>query len=298
MKLPKFIFQAKENLIEKPWGGEWISKIKGFKPTRIGESWEFSAHPSNPSEVLLKDKAVSMIDLMLNAKREILGTLAEKHDRFPILVKILDIADKISIQVHPPNNIARILGEKDPGKDEAWLMLDKGAVYVGFKEFVFPSDIDNNLNLIPKLNKFEVEFLDTFKIYAGVVHFAENTKVLEVSNNSNITYKIYDFFGRKVELEKAKRAIVFKKVDKDEVKGEKGKVKMRDFAIEVFNISGTRDFSIDTFNILFLIDGHAILKSEGEIAELHKGYSCLVPAITKNYRVEGDKVTLAVISPN
>ncbi len=297
MILPKFIFQAKENLIEKPWGGDWIPRIKGFKGTQIGESWEFSAHPSNPSKVLIKNKPVSLIDLINQAKVEILGKLASKYNKFPILVKILDISDRISVQVHPSDEVAKLFNEKDRGKSEAWLILGTGKVYIGFKDLVLPSEIDENGNIINKLNKFDANFLDTFKIPPGIVHYAERSQILEVSNNSNVTYKIYDFYGRRVEIEKAKKAIFFKKTSEKEVKGEKGKVSMENFSIEVLNISGSKEFSIDTFNILFLIDGYLLLKSDNELAELHKGYSCLVPALTRKFIMESDYALVALIKP-
>lgn len=60
MELPKFIFQATENLVERPWGGEWISLLKGFRRRGIGESWELSAHASNSSQVLLKKKVAKL----------------------------------------------------------------------------------------------------------------------------------------------------------------------------------------------------------------------------------------------
>ena len=134
MKLPSFIFQARENLVEKVWGGYWIADLKGLKVfEKIGESWEFSAHPSRPSEVLVNGNRLRFSDLVSAARKEILGRLAEKYRSFPILVKILDVRDRISVQVHPSDDVARELGEDEPGKDEGWIILEKGRVYVGFK---------------------------------------------------------------------------------------------------------------------------------------------------------------------
>lgn len=294
MELPKFIFQAKENLVEKSWGGDWIPLLKGFKQSGIGESWEFSAHPSNPSEVLVKGKIVSMIELVSAARKEVLGKLAEKYTNFPILVKLLDVRERISVQVHPSDNDAKTLGESDLGKDEGWLMLGQGIVYVGLKEDL--TKLEPSEELIEKLNRFEAVKFETFKIPAGTIHFAENARILEVSTNSNLTYRIYDFGGREVQLDKAKKVANTRKSEISEIKGERGKLEMEKFAVEVIEVSGTVSLSTNAvFNILFSVDGYTILRSEGEIADLHKGYSCLIPATTQEYEVESDRSILVKI---
>ncbi len=291
MKLPSLIFQAEENLVEKAWGGDWIPKLKGVEGTKIGESWEFSAHPSNPSEVLIYGKKVSMRELITKAKRQILGKLADKYRTFPLLVKILDIRDRISVQVHPSDEVANKLGEKDCGKDEGWIILESGKVYIGFREDSNPEDIGRNV--LSKLNEFHASYLDTFIIPAGIIHSAEKVRILEISTNSNITYRIFDFRNRDLQLEKAKKALRFAKSEEWEVRGQKGRLEMDKFGAEVIEVSGS--VVIDTmnvFNILFCIRGCAILKSRDEDAELKRGFSCLIPATSGKCTIESDKATI------
>ena len=90
----------------------------------------------------------------------------------PILVKLLDINTKISIQVHPSDEIARLLGEKEPGKDEAWLILDGGRVYIGFRERANKSELSQP-RILKKMHRFDAEYLKSFKIPAGIIHYAE-----------------------------------------------------------------------------------------------------------------------------
>lgn len=287
MKLPRFIFQARENLVEKVWGGDWIPNLKGVKGRNIGESWEFSAHPSNPSEVLIYGKRVNMPELVSKAKEQILGKLANKYRSFPLLVKILDIQDRISVQVHPSDEVASILGEKDAGKDEGWIVLESGKVYVGFKESISPEELREDV--LSRLNEFDAELLDAFMIPAGTVHSAEHVRILEISTNSNITYRIFDFRNRDVQIEKVMRALKFAKSEEGEVRSEKGRLEMDRFAAEVLEVAGSIETSTDeVFNILFCIDGSVTLKSGDESSELKKGFSCLIPAVTGNYTIESD----------
>ena len=302
MELPKFIFQARENLVEKPWGGEWIAMLKGFRQSGIGESWEFSAHPSNPSDVLIGGKAVSMIELFAKAKREILGELADKYAEFPILVKLLDVNGRISVQVHPSDKVAASLGESEAGKDEAWLLLGNGTIYVGFKDDVEFEELEKIVSnekekVLELLNKFNASQYDTFLIPAGTVHCAENARLLEVSTNSNITYRICDFSGRGEQLDKARKALNTKKTSDYEIRGKRGKIEMDRFVAELVEVSGVVEFEITTFNILVAVGGYAILRSEKEVADLHKGYSCLIPAATKKYTIEGDRAKVVRIYP-
>ncbi|MBO8182803.1 MAG: hypothetical protein H0Z28_08430 [Archaeoglobus sp.] len=291
MELPRFILQE-PNLVEKPWGDEWIAEFKGIKDNRkIGESWEFSSHPSKPSIVIINGEKMNFLELLKIAGREIVGKDSES---LPILVKLLDINSQISVQVHPSDEVARVLREKESGKDEAWLILEKGKVYIGFKEEVEPSQVSAP-EVLDKMNKFEAEFLDSFRIPAGTIHFAEKVKLLEISSNSNITYRIYDFSGRAAQLDKALKALKMEITPVEEVKGEKGKVQMEKFGAEVVNISDTREFRIEGFNILLVLKGAAILESDGEVLELKSGQSCLIPAITKEYRIEGNKTLVCRI---
>ncbi len=296
MKIPPFLFQAEENLVEKTWGGNWIQNLKGLKiDKKIGESWEFSAHPSNPSFVLINKRKVNFIDLIKENKEKILGDI--KADTMPILVKLLDITKKISIQVHPSDEVAKMLGEDDRGKDEAWIVIGSGKVYVGFKEDVNPSDLLGE-SIIEKINRFDAENLDSFKIPAGIIHFAEEVRLLEVSTNSNLTYRIYDFSGRETHFDKALKALRMKKSEVKEIMGEKGRISMDKFEVEVLNVKGEMEIENEVFMILLSLEGSVEIKARDEKAMLERGFSCLIPAITKSYTISGkNNALIAIIRP-
>ncbi|TDA27960.1 MAG: hypothetical protein DSO01_01755 [Archaeoglobi archaeon] len=292
MELPSFLFQATENLVERPWGGEWISLMKGFRKKGIGESWEFSAHPSNPSQVFLKKGSVKLTELFVEAKKEILGDLADRYTAFPLLVKLIDVSGRLDLHVHPSAKVAESFGETEGEKQKAWIVL-KGTIYVGLSENLtqenFEEIIGDEKLLLEKLNRFESGIYDTFVIPPGVLHTAENSRMVEISTNSELTYGLKD--------EKAKKAIKIDRTQDFEVRGKKGKVETEFFTAEVLDVAGRLDFTINTFNLLLCLEGYALLRSEKGVADLQKGYSCLVPASTGSYAIQSEKAKVLRIIP-
>ncbi len=287
MELPSFIFQAQENLVERPWGGEWIALLKGFRQAGIGESWEFSAHPSRPSTVLVKGQQMSMLELFSKFRDELLGKTAEKFTKFPILVRLIDAASSLPAHVHPSDKAAGNLGEKEGGVKSIWLVFNKGKVYAGFKEDVKIEELEEKLkeedfDVKSLLNSFETAPYDTFVIPPGMPHAGENLRVLEVSSNSTLAYFL------KEDFEKVKKVLNTKKVEDFEVKGKKGKAEAENFGLEVIEVTGSAEINTGgVMNILYAAEGYFILKGK-EVADLHRGYSCLVPAATESFTVESE----------
>ncbi|MEM4566176.1 MAG: hypothetical protein QXD49_06220 [Archaeoglobaceae archaeon] len=291
MELPKFIFQATENLVEKPWGGEWIALLKGFRKKGIGESWEFSAHTSNPSQVLVKGEIVKLSELFIEKKEEILGSLAGKYKNFPILLKIVEVVGKRTPIVHPSEKVAESLGINDGGKLKVWLMVS-GTAYVGFNEDVNSEEVDSILTeekIWEKMNKFVASSYDSFVIPCGILHSAENAKLVEVGTNAEATIELRD--------ERIRRAISLKKTEDFEVRAKKGRIETDFFVAELLEIVGKQDFTIETFNLLLSLEGYSILRSEKEVVDLQRGYSCLVPAKTASYSIQSEKARILRIYP-
>lgn len=292
MEIPNFIFQATENLLERPWGGEWIAMLKGFRKKGIGESWEFSAHPSNPSHVLLKGRTLKLTELFIEAKKEILGELSEKYTAFPLLVKILDVSGRLDLHVHPSAKVAENFGESEKEKQKAWIMLS-GTAFIGFSENLTQEKFEEILSdeklIFEKLNKFQAGAYDTFLIPPGVLHSAENSRIIEISTNSELSYKFND--------ERARKAIKLNKTEDFEVKGKKGKIETEFFTAEVVEVVGRVDFTIKTFNLLLCLEGYAMLRSEKGVADLQKGYSCLVPASTGSYSIQSERAKVLRVIP-
>lgn len=289
MGLPNFIFQAQENLVERPWGGEWIAMLKGFRQSGIGESWEFSAHPSNPSYVLVKNQQMSMLEFFAKFKNELLGDLTDRYSEFPILIRIADVATSAPVHVHPSDKAASSLGESERGVESIWITFSKGSVYIGFKEDIKLEELeekfeDENYDFKGLLRKFETSPYDTFIINPGIPHAAESLRLLEVSSNSTLAY----FFKRE-DSEKVKKVVKLNKVEDYEVKGQKGKAETKNFGAEVIEISGSVEIETDgVMNVIYAAEGYMVLRGE-EVADLHRGYSCLIPATTERFTIESER---------
>ncbi|MBE3576289.1 MAG: class I mannose-6-phosphate isomerase [Limnochordales bacterium] len=211
---------------EKIWGGDALARLFGRKlPSgRVGESWEIAAHPHGQSIVSNGPLAGRrLVDLLHSHRDEIMGkTPLSAGERFPLLVKLLDCNDWLSVQVHPDDEYARI-HEGDLGKTESWLVLyaAPGAQIVyglkpGTTRQEFAAAIAGN-RVEDYLHKVNVRAGDVFSVPAGTVHaLGRGVVVAEIQQNSDTVYRVYDWgrLGddgkpRKLHVEKALDVINF-----------------------------------------------------------------------------------------
>ena len=303
--IPKFIFQSCENLVKKPWGGSYIGKLKDINIEGIGEAWEFSAHPSRPSIVL----GMRFDELVKKYKKEILGNL--KCDYFPLLVKIIDANENLSVQVHPSEEQAKMLKENDHGKEEAWVVIDAtpdAKVYLGFKENVdselFIRELKQGVDITTYLNEIKVKKNDAFFIPSGTIHaLGKGVRVLEVSTNSNITYRVYDYGrGREIHIDKAIKVLNFEMTNIPKLKPKMmdGYVRLVDTPFFIVDkILDSIEISKESFHIILCLSGEIMLRSDSESVKVKKGKSVLIPAITEKYMIEMETNSeVYVISPS
>lgn len=239
-----------DNWTENVWGGDWILRLKKW-PTKsarpIGESWEFSSHASHPSHVRLSEnEKIPLLDLLQSHGEQILGggIFQDKPGKAPFLIKLIDAQDNLSVQVHPPDNYAR-LHENENGKAESWIILTAdsspggGFIYIGFNrtkaaqyanpnEFkrAFwkaieeanakgPSDdprvVQESAQLVlPFLNKAKVKPGDVVNLTPGTIHaIGRGVSLFEIQQTSNVTYRIWDW-NRPDPQEKKKGRLAFR----------------------------------------------------------------------------------------
>jgi mannose-6-phosphate isomerase len=185
------------------WGGRrlgaWMGEaLPGDDP--IGEAWLLSDrddHPSLVAEGPLKGESLPY--LMARAKASILGRLADRFDRFPLLLKFLDVREMLSVQVHPADDMADLIPKGETGKTEAWVVLEAGPdarIYAGLRpgataERLAELTVETADDL---LNRFMPAVGDAVLISAGTVHsLGDGVMVFEVQENSDITYRLYDW---------------------------------------------------------------------------------------------------------
>lgn len=213
-------------MMERVWGGDRLARLLG-KATGagrvIGESWELSDRPEAESEIVGEPfHGKTLRTLIQKSPREIMGGLAGPElKRFPLLLKYVDAAAPLSIQVHPDDEAARPFGDR--GKSECWVILHAEArarIVRGFRRGVTRKDYERAVTqgrVAEILHSFTPRSGDVIALPAGMVHaIGAGVLVAEIQQNSDLTFRIHDYgrLGldgkpRKLHLEEALGAIRF-----------------------------------------------------------------------------------------
>jgi mannose-6-phosphate isomerase len=187
----------------RPWGGRRLesllsSPLPGDGP--IGEAWLLSDRKEHASVVLnglLKGMTIG--DLMESSPEQLLGRLSEHRGRFPLLLKFLDVQGSLSVQVHPSDAQRDLIPSTDTGKTEAWVVLEEGPgarVYAGLKPDTTAQLLRRAIasgTIVDRLASFAPLPGDSVFIGAGTVHSLRNVVVFEVQQNSDTTFRLYDW---------------------------------------------------------------------------------------------------------
>lgn len=194
----------KELLFLKPifqetlWGGNRMSEFGYVLPKgNIGECWAVSAHENFDCVIANGRFAHTTLGSLWREHRELFGNI--EGDRFPLLVKILDAGDDLSIQVHPDDEYARIHENGALGKTECWYILDckeNATIIVGHN-----AKSHEELEKMIKEHRFNelireipIKKGDFIQIEPGTLHAIKaGTLLLETQQNSDITYRVYDY---------------------------------------------------------------------------------------------------------
>ena len=298
------------------WGGTKLISDYGFetKEANIAEAWLLSAHPDGPSFVQNGVYAGKTLAEAIAAEgKSVLGTHnAEKPD-FPILIKLIDAKEKLSVQVHPGDDYARRV-ENENGKTEAWYILDAapGAQLVyglnrevtreAFSESIQRKEIETILNFVP-VKKGDVVFIPSGMLHA----IGAGIFLAEVQQSSNTTYRVYDYDrpgkdGKPRELHVEKATDV---VDLNVPHGDfapKGAPEKVGDAVKTL-LTGCEYFSMThvdlngaytdaaaegSFVSLLVLEGAGELTCGEQTLELRKGSSVFIPAGKGAYSLKGN----------
>ncbi len=290
------------------WGGTRLIDEFGFKTDKekAAEAWVLSCHKDGNSIVKNGEHAGKTLQEVLDVwGKEVLGAKAAGFTYFPILIKLIDAKDRLSVQVHPDDEYA-LAHEGEYGKTEMWYVVDcdEGAQLIyGFNQDIsqgeFLERINNN-NLSPVCNYVPVKKGDVFFIEAGTMHaIGKGILIAEVQQNSNTTYRVSDYGrlgadGKPRQLH-IKQAI---EVTKTEVPtmpyGNVGDVtlypfgtvrelaKCDYFTAELINLDGNVGvYDNESFISLLVTEGEVLLSYTGGMMSLKKGDSVFVPATLK-----------------
>lgn len=187
----------------RPWGGRRLADVlsvplPGDGP--IGEAWLLSDRDEHQSVIAngaLKGKTLR--DVMERHHVELLGELAGRFQRFPLLLKFLDAREALSVQVHPSDQQTAYLPAGDTGKTEGWVVLESGArgrIYAGLVSGTTGDNLRKAVSdgsVADHLASFSPKPGDSILIPAGTVHSFADLVVFEVQENSDVTFRLYDW---------------------------------------------------------------------------------------------------------
>lgn len=306
------------------WGGQKLKTQfnKESNLQKVAESWELSCHKDGQSIIENGEYAgKSLSDFIKEQGDFVLGENSKRFEYFPILVKLIDACDNLSVQVHPNNEYAqRVEGEY--GKTEMWYIVDcdEGAsLLYGFKKPVtkeaFKAAIENNA-LLDIANKVPVKKGDVFFIEAGTLHaIGKGIVIAEIQQNSNTTYRIYDY-GRVGADGKPRPLHVDKALDVTSLSlpnppaipeaAECNGYRMTQladceyFSVQLLNIDRKAGFTADntSFHSLLCLEGEFRLESANGAVHFKKGESMFIQANFGDYVLRGEGEVIKTSVPS
>ena len=289
------------------WGGRRLANLLSVPlpdDGPIGEAWLLSDRDDHPSLVAdgpLKGRTIGQ--LLKQWPEQLLGKLAASFQRFPLLLKYLDASEMLSVQVHPSDQQTNYLPAGESGKTEAWVVLEAGPerrIYAGLKPATTADELRRaiaNRTLADCLASFRPKVGDAIFLQARTVHSLGDLVVFEIQENSDVTFRLYDWdrldaktgHHRPLQVDQAIACIDF-------AQGEVGPVvpvveevkpvlRERLFACEHFGlwrIRGEGPFMVgaeQTSRVLVCIDGDGNLEYDGAVYAVGKGDVMLLPAV-------------------
>lgn len=301
---------------DKIWGGRDLELFRDNLPEGdIGESWDVACHPHGMSVVKNGEFKGTKLDELIELKgSELLGTKISK-ETFPLLIKLINAKDKLSVQVHPEDKYA-METEGELGKTEVWYVVEaltganlvvgtkEGCTKEQFKKAIEEGKMEEYMNKIP-VKKGEVYF-----VKSGLIHaIGEGVIIAEIQQNSDTTYRVYDYNrGRELHVEKALDV-----VDLD-LRGERSTgVKVEGnghskvyycvcdkFSLELYDVYEAFSESSDEerFYVFTCVEGNGKITYNNGSESIEKGESIFIPASLGAYKIEGNLKLLKSYVPD
>lgn len=294
---------------EMIWGGDRLKEEFGYdvKGNQIGECWAVSAHKNGDCMVNGGIYAGKFLSELWKEHRELFGGLT--GNEFPLLIKIIDAKSDLSIQVHPDDEYAAKHENGSYGKTECWYILDCDED----AEIVIGHNAKSKADLKKRIENKEWKDLirvlpikkgDFFQIYPGTVHAIKaGTMILETQQNSDITYRLYDYDRlqngkpRELHIEKSIDVITCPHEDSTSTTN---KVEFLDATVEELihcdyytvnkiELKGTKEFVQDNpFLILSILEGEGTIDGQ----PIKKGDHFILPSGYGSYELSGNMMII------
>ena len=212
------------------WGGNYFRDFGKSDLDVIAELWELSVRDDCSAYIDSGPLKGQRLDKIIT--KEDIGPASKRFPYFPLLIKLIDAKDNLSVQVHPSDEYA-LKNENSFGKSEMWHIIsaDEGSgLYVGLNDDYTPEQIKTKLkdgSILSSLNFFKVKPGDTFLINPGTIHaIGGGVRLIEIQQNSDLTYRLYDYLRkdkdgkyRELHIDKALKVINYHKYNRSIDKG-------------------------------------------------------------------------------
>ena len=292
-------------LKSKIWGGDkLVNQLnKHSTSNKIGESWELSGVPENLSEVANGSlKGRDLKQLIQIYQDDLVGKKVydKFKDQFPLLIKFIDAADTLSVQLHPDDRLAQ-QRHNSFGKTEMWYIVDHdedGFIIADLKEKFNEEQLRELVDkgeLQQHLKAYPTEKGDTFFISPGLVHaIGKGVLLAEIQQTSDITYRLFDWNRkddqgneRELHIEDSMEAVDLSltaqpKVDYDKRAEQVELVDNRYFTTSRLNLNTAKEIDLsrrDSFTIFINVSGKVEFAYKGQAYSLSMGETVLIPAI-------------------
>ncbi|WP_029324536.1 type I phosphomannose isomerase catalytic subunit [Butyrivibrio sp. AE3004] len=289
------------------WGGSRLVDEFGKKAAGevTAESWELSCFPGSESIIENGEYAGRTITEYIKDNNGSLGYNCDKFKDFPVLIKLIDAKNDLSLQVHPSDEFARE-HENQYGKTEMWYILDAeedAFLYYGFNKEVTKDEFARRIEdetLTEVLNACPVQKGDIFFIESGTLHaIGKGILLAEIQQNSNVTYRVYDYGRRdkdgnlrELHVEKALEVTHLSPIQK--VKKPEPHIGVcKYFTVDKVNLTGDTTKKImgtvgeESFLHILFLDGKGVIRNGNEEMPFSKGDSFFLPAKSGNYEILG-----------
>ncbi|EOH59272.1 mannose-6-phosphate isomerase, class I [Enterococcus mundtii] len=299
---------------EKIWGGSRLRTVFGFDipNDKIGEDWAISAHPHGVSVVENGPFKGWKLDDLWKEHKELFGHPTELV--FPLLIKILDAEDDLSVQVHPDDAYG-MAHEGELGKTECWYIIDAepGAEIIyghhaktreELAEMIQDSRWDDLLKKVP------VKKGDFFYVPSGTIHaIGKGIMILETQQSSDTTYRVYDY-DRKDDQGNTRELHIQQSVDVTTVPAKAPELQIKEirqgnssivtyvetefFNVYEWDIKGITSFKKQApYTLMTVIDGAGELVIGNQTYSLEKGTSAILPSDITEWKVQGELSIIA-----
>lgn len=316
-RLYPFTFDPDELTQDQLWGGSKLKHLVPGYPNHqpLAELWVVSDRPEDDRVGRIANgplAGTTLRDLMEHRSTELLGKVAPVDGKFPLLIKFLDAKQRLSLQVHPPVELAAVLGGEP--KTECWTMLegtDSGAAIIaGLKPDVTQAQFESTLrsggDLEPLLHTIQPQPGECMFLPSGRLHAIDaGCLIYEVQQNSNTTYRVFDWNRvdartqqpRALHVEQALQSIDFTDVEptlqQPVRRQESGSVVETLVDCPYFTLERWTTNQMQTYNpsingsfdVITVLNGNATITANGQPVDLGEFGTALLPAALEHHEL-------------